>query len=73
MPLLFEVFFFFIVGAVSASLTTDYYQQLIAQETAKSLTYELPKKNEEFKTGYESTAINVKKKQVIWQLFHSGF
>ncbi|XP_063922039.1 glucose dehydrogenase [FAD, quinone]-like [Zophobas morio] len=58
MPLLFEVFFFFIVGAVSASLTSDYYQQLIAQETAKSLTYELPKKNEEFKTGYESNAIN---------------
>ena len=60
MPLLF-IFSFFIVGTVSASLTTDYYQQLIAQETAKSLTYELPKKNEEFKTGYESTAVNGKR------------
>ncbi|XP_063922147.1 glucose dehydrogenase [FAD, quinone]-like [Zophobas morio] len=58
MALLFEALFCLIVAAVSASLTSDYYQQLISQETAKALTYELPKKNEEFRTGFESDEIN---------------
>ncbi|KAJ3657993.1 hypothetical protein Zmor_009762 [Zophobas morio] len=58
MPLLFEAFIYLLIGAVSASLTTDYYQKLISQETAKSLTYELPKKNEEFRSGFESNEIN---------------
>ncbi|KAJ3657991.1 hypothetical protein Zmor_009761 [Zophobas morio] len=58
MALLLEALFCLIVAAVSASLTSDYYQQLISQETAKALTYELPKKNEEFRTGFESDEIN---------------
>ena len=61
MPLLFEAFIYLLIGAVSASLTTDYYQKLISQETAKSLTYELPKKNEEFRSGFESNEINGRK------------
>ncbi|KAJ3657987.1 hypothetical protein Zmor_009757 [Zophobas morio] len=42
----------------SASLTTDYYEQLISQESAKALTYKLPKTNEEFRTGFESNETN---------------
>ncbi|KAJ3657994.1 hypothetical protein Zmor_009763 [Zophobas morio] len=58
MPLLLGAYFFLLLSLVSASLTTEYYKQLISQESAKALLYQLPKKNEEFRTGFESNAIN---------------
>ena len=73
MALLFEALFCLIVAAVSASLTSDYYQQLISQETAKALTYELPKKNEEFRTGFESDEINDRKRSQFATISFSGF
>ena len=60
MPLLLGAYFFLLLSLVSASLTTEYYKQLISQESAKALLYQLPKKNEEFRTGFESNAINGK-------------
>ena len=50
------------MNLISCSITTQYYQRLINQQTTEALGYKLPTNNNEFKQGIESE--NIQGKQI---------